>query len=208
MPRYKEYAQELEKMLHDDQKEWKAFWSEYFDKQNGPDFEKEFDHIRNAQSGRSARMLTILDAIKQPSISNVGMKGSQAISILALHDKLGVLRKVLSSFESLYIENREDSYHQAIPSMKDRVRILERKPQIFGTQWELDENGYPFLPTVEEFSTVNERRLLYGIEPLRWPKSLAIPESEQPWLKKPIQDAPMRDITDEEFLDKHSKFLK
>jgi len=47
---------------------------------------------------------------------------------------------------------------------------------------------------------MTDRRAEYGIEPLRWPKSLAFPESEQPWLQKPLSDLIMRDVTEAEYV--------
>lgn len=47
----------------------------------------------------------------------------------------------------------------------------------------------------------------YGVEPLRWPKSLAIPEGKQPWLKRPLSEAVMRDISEEEFREKYQSYL-
>jgi hypothetical protein len=67
--------------------------------------------------------------------------------------------------------------------------------------WLSNENNEPFLPTVQDFEGVNERRAEYDIEPLRWPKSLAIPVSKQPWLKRPLSKLVMRDPTIEEYND-------
>jgi hypothetical protein len=83
--------------------------------------------------------------------------------------------------------------------MTDALLIMEGKPQRFGTQWFFDANNYPFLPTVEDFEHVNERRKQYGIEPLHWPKSLAIAEAEQTWLSRPLCEAIMRRPAQEEY---------
>jgi hypothetical protein len=76
--------------------------------------------------------------------------------------------------------------------MTDWVAVLEHQPQKFGTIWLFDSNNHPFLPTVEDFENINERRKVYELEPFRWPKSLAIPEEDQPWLKRPVSEAVMR----------------
>lgn len=59
----------------------------------------------------------------------------------------------------------------------------------------LDDEG----DLVDDFAHVNERREGYGIDPLRWPKSLAIPEPEQPWLKRPLAELVMREPTEAEY---------
>ncbi|MGF7229666.1 MAG: hypothetical protein ACQR33_06850 [Candidatus Saccharibacteria bacterium] len=207
MVKYPEYSKELTQLLSEDQEVWKSFWRDNFDRQNTSEFHKEFEKVRAEQQGQSKRMLEILRQVDRPTLTNIGADAAQAVSILALHDSLDVLRSVLDIFIDCYEKDKTDAYCQAIPSMTDRVRILERKPQVFGTQWELDEHNYPFLPTVEDFEHVNERREAYGIEPLRWPKSLAIPEDRQPWLKKPLSGSVMRDITDKEFQQKYQSYL-
>ncbi len=88
--------------------------------------------------------------------------------------------------------------------MTDWMLILEPKPQRFGTIWLFDEEKEPFLPTVDDFEYVNVRREEYRIEPLRWPKSLAIPEEKQPWLKRPLSELRMREPTQKEY----NEFLK
>jgi len=48
---------------------------------------------------------------------------------------------------------------------------------------------------VANFEDIEERRREYGIEPFRWPKSLAMPKEEQPWLKRPLSELVMREPT-------------
>lgn len=179
-------------MLQDDQAEKRETGRVYF--QDGtilPPKEKARQRID--------RMLQILDKIGEPSIANIGEEGALAVSVLATHGSLEVLEKVLAVFEALDRRDRSNTLYRAIPSMTDLALILRRKPQHFGTQWLFDKNKQPFLPTVEDFSHVNERRAAYDIGPLRWPKSLAIPESEQPWLTQPLSNLVMRSPTEEEY---------
>ena len=207
MLNYPAYAAELEHLLDIDQKVWKSFWEEYYSQQGTTAFKTEFKKVRRTQQNRSKRMLQILDAINQPSISNIGVGGAKAMSLIALHDSLNVLKRVLNAFVAHYERDKNNTYFQAIPSMVDRVKLLERKPQIFATQWDIDKISGRFLPTVEDFEHVNEKRAEYGIEPLHWPKSLAIPESEQPWLNRPLSELVMRDITDDEFIERYQDYL-
>ncbi len=209
MVKYPEQAKELERILEIDQDEWKSFWAQNYKGQDSPEFKIELARVRKTQQAHATRTLEILYIIKLPTISNIGQEAAKAMSIIALHDKLSVLKRVLKAFLDSYALDKNDTYYQAIPSMMDRVRILERKLQVFGTQWEIDtdESIGTFLPTVEDFEHVNERRAEYGIEPLRWPKSLAIPESEQPWLKLPLSELVMRDITDEEFEARYRQYV-
>lgn len=197
--RYPEYAHELEQLLAADQTEKKDFARRYFAVKNGPQLDADRQLLKANTQKRGACTLEILDHIGEPSLSNIGAEGALAMSVLASHDDPVVLDRVLAAFEQVYKRDKVDCRYQSIPVMTDASRLAKHRPQRFGTQWFFDENMYPFLPTVEDFEHVNERRQEYGIEPLRWPKSLAIPESEQPWLARPLNELVMREPTTEEY---------
>lgn len=198
---YLAQAKELTELFHEDQEESKEFSRRHYWQANvQDDAAKEAKAIlRSHVHARARRMLEILDEIGAPSIANIGKDAAQAVPVLATHASLAATHKVLAAFEACYARDRNDTYYQAIPPMTDWTLLLSRKPQRFGTFWLFDKDRQPYLPTVEEFACINERRAEYDIEPLRWPKSLAIPESDQPWLTQPISQLVMRDPTDEEF---------
>ena len=198
---YPEQAKELIGLLNKDQDEWRNFAKADFEKANRDKLSQKQGSLKLKVQRRAERMLEVLDEIGEPTISKIGAEAAQAVSILATHDSASTLRLVLAKFIDCYECQPENTYYQAIPSMTDVALILEHKPQRFGTIWLFDENKEPFLPTVDDFSHVNQRRTQYGIEPLRWPKSLTIPESQQPWLKLPLSEAVMRDPTDKEYND-------
>ena len=191
-------TQELVRLLEEDQQESRIMGRAFFqaDNTNLVDQQK---NIMRKRDQRAKKALQILKEIGDPSISNLGVAGAQAMSILALHASPNVLREVLGAFTKLYQRKAEDTYYQAIPSMTDLLLILEHHKQRFATQWLFDKNKQPFLPSVEDFEHVNERRHLYGIEPLHWPKSLALPASKQPWLKRPLSELVMRNLTKDEY---------
>lgn len=193
---YPTQATELLDLLEIDQQEWRDFArAEFVDKVPKPELEERRKVLRKKVATRAERALAILSEIGEPSISNIGGEAAQALSILATHHSLTSTRIVLDAFEKLYRDTPDDAYKESIPAMTDWLAILERRPQTFGTIWLFDENQYPFLPTVEDFEHIDERRVAYGIEPLRWPKSLAIPVEDQPWLKRPVTEATMRQPT-------------
>lgn len=196
--RYPDFAQELILLLEDDQKEKKQLARKIL-KDNTADFSSKQAQLQQTTYARTKRMMEILDEIGEPSLSNIGEEGTLAISVLASHDVANTLKKVLKKFEDLYRSNREDCRYQSIPAMTDALLVAERKPQRFGTQWFFDKHNYPFLYPVADFEHVEERRKEYGIEPFRWPKSLAMPKSKQPWLKRPLSELVMREPTEEEY---------
>jgi|SRR5579859_312751 len=196
---YPKQAAELITLLESDQAEVRAVGRLYFSSKTSHNAERARLKLQTHQ--RAARMLALLDEIGEPSIANIGVEAAQAVSILATHAGGETLHKVLDSFNAIYARNKNDAYFQAIPAMTDWLLLQERKPQRFGTQWLFDENKWPFLPIVEDFAHVNERRAAYGIRQLRWPRSLAIPESEQSWLKRPLSELVMREPTAAEYAD-------
>jgi hypothetical protein len=197
--KYPKQAKELVHLLQVDQKEWIDFARTDFKSNDGFDSKKEWIALKQRAHGRAERMLQILNEVKEPTLTNIGAEGAEAMFVLAQHDTLDTLKQVLAVFTRYYERQKEDTYYQVIPPMADRVLILERKAQKFGTIWLPGKNKIPFLPTVEDFEHINARRAEYDIGPLRWPKSLAIPQLKQTWLKKPLSELTMRDPTDEEY---------
>lgn len=205
---FPEQARALIKLLQADQEEYRSFSKRYYwsDKQND-EATKAKKVFRLHVQARASQMLKILEEIGEPSLGNIGGDAAQAMSILATHSSLDNTNKVLTAFESCFRRKREDTYYQAIPSMTDWSLLLPRKPQRFGTIWLFDKSKQPYLPVVDDFKHVDKRRAQYGIEPLRWPKSLAIPEEDQPWLKRPLSQLVMRAPTDEEYAEFAQDFL-
>jgi hypothetical protein len=199
--KYPAQAQELVQLLKEDQEERRATGKAYFQAVDNTNLKLHRATLAKNAQQRVQRVLQILNEVGEPSLSNIGEEAAQAVSVLAVHGSLDSLRRILAAFIDLYEQYPDDTYYQAIPSMTDWVLVLERKPQRFGTQWLFDYNRQPYLPPVEDFEHVNKRRAKYDIEPLRWPRSLAIPESEQPWLKRPLSELVMREPTDEEYAE-------
>lgn len=117
-------------------------------------------------------MMEILDKIGMPTTENIGDDGSQAVSVIAIHSRLSIMKKVLDLFEKCYEKDPRSVYHEAIPSLTDWVLILEHKKQKFGTQWMMGADGKFFLPPVEDFKNINSRRAAYGLGKARRPRDL------------------------------------
>ena len=204
---YLDLAQELLQMLEADQKEWREFARQKHYIQENAGLEKANEVLRGRVGDRADRMLGILKVIGEPSLKNIGPDGALAMSVLATHASLKATKTVLKAFNKLYAVDPLSVRKESIPTMTDWLAVLERKQQRFGTIWLLDETSYPYLPTVEDFENVNVRRNKYGIEPLRWPKSLAISVEEQPWLSKPLSELIMRDPNEAEYAEQCKDYL-
>jgi hypothetical protein len=195
--RYPRQAAELVAMLEADQAERKHVGRLYFNVSKGDDLPEAIEAERHSLL-RGRRAMDIMDECGEPSFDNYGQEGVQAIAVLAQHAPAWITAKVLEQMQSIFERDRRETDYKAIPSMTDRLLLLDQEPQQFGTIWLFDEHKQPFLPTVEDFEQVNARRKLYDIGRLRWPRSMAIPESEQPWLKRPLSELNMRWPTDQE----------
>jgi hypothetical protein len=62
--------------------------------------------------------------------------------------------------------SREDVAGWQLAFLQDRVCILSGKPQYYGTQFDVDENGWPTSFPIEDSATVNERRSRLGLNSL------------------------------------------
>lgn len=60
--------------------------------------EKELQVTKNSQA-RARRMEEIVHAIKDPTIENIGLDGSKAVAVLALHSHLDLMKKILKLYE-------------------------------------------------------------------------------------------------------------
>src|ERR1035437_7101258 len=154
---YPKQAKELIQLLDEDQEKKREVGRLYFESKDKTSLKSKQAELLKSSRLQSKRMLEILDEIGEPSLSNIGADGAQAMSVLALHGSLNTMKQVLATFNDCYRRNRDDAYYQAIPSLTDCILNLERKPQRFGTQWLFDENKEPYMPPIEDRS--EERRV-------------------------------------------------
>lgn len=150
---------------------------------------------------RAERMIEILETIKEPSISNVGIEGSQVISLLALHSYLDEMKTVLAAFEKLYEKEPTNVYNEAIPSLTDRIMVFEQRCQLYGTNWMIDKDGRYFLIPVKDFEHMNERRARFGLGLRMKPTVYAIGEETYPLGQGLAEASDQKELTDEEYLE-------
>lgn len=198
---YPKYRHELLRMLEEDQQEIRQCSKAY---RRGPRSAETYalrDQFVISSNRRLSRVLEILGDIKGPTIGNVGADGSQAISVFALHARLSQMKTILSSFERSYRKDPDSVYYESIPSLTDRILIIERKKQRFGTQWMLGADGKFFLPIVEDFARMNDRRAAYGLGKSKHPIDLTngIPKHEPP--RPETQRGDQRAPTEQEYED-------
>jgi hypothetical protein len=109
---------------------------------------------------------TILDEIIKeigfPTIEKVGKKANEAAWLVIQHSI------ALPSFETMCITFKggcrsSKSGFDTLCYLTDRIAVFEDKPQVFGTQFDWDENGQLSPNPIEDVANVNERRKSVGI---------------------------------------------
>lgn len=206
MIKYPEYRARLLKMLQEDQQDIREHSKLY---KSAPGTSRTVisrKKLAKKCMNRAEEMLRILEKVKEPTIDHVGADGSQAISVLALHSRLSIMQKVLRVFQKSYRKSPQNVYFEAIPSLLDRVLILQCKKQKFGTQWLVSRDGSFFLYPVEDFKSMNKLRKEHGLPSARRPRDLTygIPGGPSP---SEARESDQRVPTKEEYDDYAAEFI-
>lgn len=120
--------------------------------------EMETLHIKNAE-----KLNGIIDEIGFPTIEKVGIDASESAWLIIQHSisKPDFMKKCLKLLENLALENK--AYEKNFAHLTDRINTLEGKPQLYGTQFDWDENGELSPNTYDDLTKVNFRRLKIGL---------------------------------------------
>jgi hypothetical protein len=103
-----------------------------------------------------------------PSVSLVGKEGSKNAWLIVQHaDRtLSFQKKCLRLMQDQHKKNPKDIIPMHIAFLTDRIRVNENKLQKFGTQFYTNKKGeFTYWP-IRDIRHVDERRAVYGIEPL------------------------------------------
>lgn len=173
---YPLYRKELLRLVAIDQKEIKAVYKNTTLKS----FEYQRRKLIVNCHSRAQIILEILQDIGEPTIVNLGQDGSKAMTTLALHSYLSLMKQVLKAYEKSYEHALASIDLESIPVLTDRVLILETKKQLYGTQWMVDKNDAPYLIEIIDVDNVTIRRAKYGLEPIKKPKNMASPKNPYP----------------------------
>jgi hypothetical protein len=114
----------------------------------------------------AARLKEIIRSYGWPCVSLVGEEGAKAAWLIAQHsvsdpefmaECVGLVEVAVA---------RKDAAGWQLAFLQDRVRTLSGDPQYYGTQFDIDENGWPIPFPIEDTATVNERRARLGLNSL------------------------------------------
>lgn len=112
------------------------------------------------------RLACIIEQHGWPGESLVGEDGARAAWLIAQH-AIGnptFMRRCLSLLKQAAAEREVPKWQVAM--MEDRIRMYEGRPQVYGTQFQPDENGELVPYVIEDPSNVNDRRQAVGLNTL------------------------------------------
>ncbi|MEM6397391.1 MAG: DUF6624 domain-containing protein [Bacteroidota bacterium] len=123
--------------------------------------EMEALHLKNAEGLES-----IIDQIGYPTIEKVGSEASQAAWLIIQHaiSRPDFMKKCWDLLEQAVTEKQADPKDLAY--LSDRIAAFEGRPQLYGTQFDWDEDGHMSPKAYDDLITVNERRKAMGLNTL------------------------------------------
>lgn len=118
-------------------------------------------HNKNAQT-----LDTIISKIGYPTIDKVGKEANEAAWLIIQHSisQPDFMKKCLKLLEIAVTENKADPVNLAY--LTDRIAVLENQPQLYGTQFDWDENGKLSPNAFDDLAKVNQRRKYLGLNTL------------------------------------------
>lgn len=124
-------------------------------------------HRRNA-----ARLRAIVGEIGWPGRSAVGDEAAHAAWRILQHSigEPELMRGMLPAVEQAVAAG--EAREADLAMLEDRIRVLEGRPQRYGTQYDWDEAGMWMVPigTVEDLEAVDARRRAVGLDRMVWRK--------------------------------------
>jgi len=131
--------------------------------QLGDGYNKEMENLHN----RNAETLDdLINMIGYPTIDKVGKEASEAAWLVIQHSigKPDFMKKSLKLLQIAVNDNKADPKNLAY--LSDRISVFEGKPQLYGTQFDWDENGSLSPNLCDDLAIVNQRRKSIGLNSL------------------------------------------
>lgn len=151
-------------------------------------------HNRNAKT-----LNDIIDVISYPTLDKVGQEASEATWLVVQHS-IGqpvFMKKCAALLKTAVRKNNADPKNLAY--LTDRIAVFEEQPQLYGTQFDWDENGNMSPNPFDDPAKVNQRRKSIGLNTL---------EEQTEILRKRVQDENQKPPTDFEKRTQETKEWK
>ncbi len=128
---------------------------------NGYNEEMKELHNRNA-----IVLSDIIDIIGYPTIDKVGKEADEATWLIIQHsiEQPDFMRKCAKLLEKAVSENNADP--KSLAYLTDRIAVFEGKEQLYGTQFDWDEQGNLSPSPFDDLNKVNKRRKSVGLNTL------------------------------------------
>nr|WP_321357243.1 DUF6624 domain-containing protein [uncultured Draconibacterium sp.] len=131
--------------------------------QLGEGYNKEMEvlHISNAE-----QLSEIIDTIGYPTIDKVGKEANEASWLIIQHSisRPAFMKKCAQLLKLAVAEKKANSID--LVYLTDRIAVFEEQPQLYGTQFDWDENGVLCPNPFDDLTKVNERRKSLGLNTL------------------------------------------
>lgn len=124
------------------------------------------EDMKNLHNENAKMLNDIIDAIGYPTIDKVGKEANEAAWLVIQHSigQPTFMKNCAKLLEIAVSEGKADPKNLAY--LTDRIAVLEGQPQLFGTQFDWDENGNLSPNQFDDLIKVNERRQSLGLIPL------------------------------------------
>lgn len=118
-------------------------------------------HNRNAE-----KLNKIIDAIGYPTIDKVGKEASEAAWLIIQHSigQPEFMKKCVKLLAKAVTEKKANPINLAY--LTDRIAVFEGKLQLYGTQFDWDENGELNPQPYDNIKKLNQRRKSIGLNTL------------------------------------------
>ncbi|MGD1890166.1 MAG: DUF6624 domain-containing protein [Cyclobacteriaceae bacterium] len=124
------------------------------------------DEMAELHNQNAAILNEIIDTIGYPTVGKVGKEGSESAWLVIQHS-IGqpyFMRKCAKLLEIAVSENKASPRN--IAYLTDRIAAFEGRPQLFGTQFDWDQNGELSPKPFDDLFLVNHRRKSIGLNTL------------------------------------------
>lgn len=135
--------------------------------QNGQLFDG-YNKEMEAMHNRHAEILNeIIEKHGFPTIEKFGKEANEAAWLVIQHSisKPEFMKKCAVLLEKAVAENQAEAKQLAY--LTDRIAVFEDRPQLYGTQFDWDENGEMSPKLFDNIEKVNERRKSVGLNSLQ-----------------------------------------
>ncbi len=132
----------------------------------GKGYDAEMEKLHN----QNAFMLDeIMEEIGYPTIEKVGKEAHEATWLIIQHAiaKPDFMKKCAKLLENAVVDDKNKASAKNLAYLNDRIAVFENKPQLFGTQFDWDENGELSPNVFDDLTKVNERRKSIGLNSLQ-----------------------------------------